>query len=282
MLPGGGSAQAAELMRQAALRTPGADERARRLLRAVELELAAGYPGTAQEWLDEAEPWLRDQREQARALGLTGAVRYARGDLDGTTSLLLEAAGRLAACDPNLARATFLEAFQAAIYAGRLAGQVDTAAVASAVLSGPLPPERATAAGALLEGFATLLSLGYARAVPLLRGAIELLLESEPTAEALRWMMLGCLAAGEIWDNTSFTALVTNWVRGAREYGLFTALAVALNYQAWCDSQSGLLAAAGMSCAEENENLDRHPEPWRGGLTRRRRVALAGLERAGD
>ena len=69
VLPGGGCAQAAELMRQAAIRTPGADKRAGRMLRAVELELAAGYPGTAEEWLAKAEPWLQEQREQAQASG---------------------------------------------------------------------------------------------------------------------------------------------------------------------------------------------------------------------
>jgi DNA-binding CsgD family transcriptional regulator len=89
--------------------------------------------------------------------------------------------------------------------------------------------------------------------VPLLRGAIERLLEGEPTTEELRWMMLGCLAAGEIWDNKPFMAVVTKWVHGAREYGLFTVLAVALSYKAWCESESGLLAAAGMSWAEEME-----------------------------
>ena len=52
-------------------------------------------------------------------------------------------------------------------------------------------------------------------------------------------MMLGCLAAGEIRDNRSFTELVAKWVQGAREYGLFTELVVALNYQAWCESQMG-------------------------------------------
>ncbi len=124
-------------MRQAALRTPGADERARRLLRAVELELAAGYPSTAQEWLRKAEPWLQGQREQAWALRLERAVRYARGDLNGTASLLLDAAGRLASRDSSLARETFLEAFQAALCAGRLAGQARaTAAQITADSSG--------------------------------------------------------------------------------------------------------------------------------------------------
>ena len=38
-----------------------------RLLRAVELGYAAGYPSTAQEWLRKAEPWLQGQRERPGA-----------------------------------------------------------------------------------------------------------------------------------------------------------------------------------------------------------------------
>ena len=79
----------------------------------------------------------RLQHEQAWALRLERAVRYARGDLNGTASLLLDAAGRLASRDSSLARETFLEAFQAALCAGRLAGQARaTAAQITADSSG--------------------------------------------------------------------------------------------------------------------------------------------------
>jgi DNA-binding CsgD family transcriptional regulator len=253
VLPGGGSAQAAELTRQAALRTPVPHERARRFLRAVQLELAAGYPGLSQIWLREAEPWLREDPARAEAVRLEGAIRYARGDLNGTAGLLLDAAGRLAPSAPSQAQEAFLEAMQAAIYAGCFAGEVDAVTVARHVLEGALPPEPATASGSLLEGFATLLSLGYAPAAPLLRRAAARLLDGAPDVDDLRWMMLGCLAAGELWDSVSFGALVAKWVQGARQYGLFTTLAVALNYQTWFESHRGLLAAAGRSCAEEME-----------------------------
>ena len=59
--------------------------------------------------------------------------------------LLLEAARELEAVDPDRARATYLEALDAARFAGRLARGADVVEVSEAALAGP-PRRRAAAA----------------------------------------------------------------------------------------------------------------------------------------
>ena len=54
--------------------------------------------------------------------------------------LLLEAARELETVDPNLARATYLEALSAAMFAGRLARGGGVVEVSEAALAGPPPP----------------------------------------------------------------------------------------------------------------------------------------------
>ena len=306
----GGLAAAVAFLERSVLLTPDPVLRAERTLAAALANLQAGAFDSALELLAAAEAGPLDGFASARADLLRGQIAFATGLGSDAPPQLLKAAKRLEPFDLDTARDTYLGAWGAALFAGRLAGAGDLAEVSRAALDLPRP-EKPRALDLLLEGLALLISDGRAAAAPKLRQAArtfasadvpveerlrwgwlahvaaaelwdedtwhaitvrqtrvarevgsldQLALDLNSQAmtvtwrgEELRWMMLGCLAAGEIWDNTSFTALVTKWVHGAREYGLFTALAVALNYRAWCESQSGLLAAAGMSCAEEKE-----------------------------
>src|SRR6266498_3833425 len=145
---------------------------AERLLAASQAELDAGAPARARVLLSEVAPRREDQSLHAQALRLQGMIDYTLGQLARTPSILLRAAERFDPFDADLARATHLEAMQAALYAGRLATGADALSVAHSTRAASL---RETATGALLAGFSTLLVDGYTPAVPLFRRAIELL-----------------------------------------------------------------------------------------------------------
>jgi len=73
--------------------------------------------------------------------------------------LLVEAARRLSALDPRLARETYLEALSAAMFAGRLAAAgAGVTDVAQAARAAPAPPDAPRAPDVLLDGLATLFS----------------------------------------------------------------------------------------------------------------------------
>ena len=67
--------------------------------------------------------------------------------------LLLEAAREFEPIDPSLARATYLEAFSAALFAGRLARGRGVVEVAEAVRAGPPPPQDPRPPDLLLTGW---------------------------------------------------------------------------------------------------------------------------------
>jgi len=247
---GGNSAAAAFLARAAEL-TPDDGRRAERLLAASQAELDAGAPARARVLLSEVAPRREDQSLHAQALRLQGMIDYTLGQLARTPSILLRAAERFDPFDADLARATHLEAMQAALYAGRLATGADALSVAHSTRAASL---RETATGALLAGFSTLLVDGYTPAVPLFRRAIELLASDHARPEErLRWLMLGCIAAGVLLDDEAEHLLANRWVQLAREQGALTALPVALNYLGWYEVQAGRLGAAEIHLVERRE-----------------------------
>jgi hypothetical protein len=251
---GGFSAAAAFLERAAEL---SADEgrRTARLLAACEAELTAGAPGRAQALLSQVTPKVDDRFQRAQALRLQGAIGYALGRLAPTPAILGRAAETFEPVDLGLALTTHLEALQAAVYAGRLVSSGSLSAVARAALaaSGDAHSEE-TVAAALLEGFATRVIDGNGAAAPTLRRAIDLLRGEElPSEERLRWLMLGCIAAGELLDDDAEHVLANRWVLLARKEGALTALPVALNYLGWYEVQAGRLAAAESHLLERRE-----------------------------
>ncbi|HEY1634750.1 MAG TPA: LuxR family transcriptional regulator [Acidimicrobiales bacterium] len=251
----GGYAATAAFLERAAQLSPDERHQEDRLLAAAEAELTGGAPLRAQGLLDQVTPRPIDKRRRSHATRLKGAIRYALGQLEEAPSLLLRAARGLESFDLRLARDTMLEAMQAALYAGRLAVDVDLHDIARAALEMPtLPKAPPTVADLLLDGYATLLTSGHPAAVPVLREAVAALrADGLRIEDGLRWMMLGCLAAGELWDDEAQTALADRWVDIARDRGALTTLPVALNYQGWYRVQAGQLAAAEVCSAEENE-----------------------------
>ncbi len=113
----------------------------------------------------------------------------------------------------------------------------------------PVPDSEQTAADLLLDGFAARFTDGYEAAVPDFRRAIAALSDSAD----VRWFMLGCLAAGELWDLDAQHALASRWAALARQRGALTTLPVAMSLLAGAEVSAGRLSAADAIAVEAVE-----------------------------
>ena len=85
--------------------------------------------------------------------------------------MLLKAATRLEPLNLGLARETYLSAWMAALFAGRLAGSGDLLEVSRAARALP-PADPPDAASLVLDGLTLLVTDGLAAAAPTLRQAV--------------------------------------------------------------------------------------------------------------
>ena len=228
----GGLAAAAAFLRRAAALTPEPEPRARRALAAARCSHEAGAPDSALELLAMAEAGPLDELQRARAELLRAQIRFAVNRGRDSPPLLLAAARRLEKLDAKLSRETYLDAFSAALFAGRLGVGASMHEVAEAVLAanwgesgGRSPP----ACDLLLEGVAVLTTQGYAAGAPTLKRALSAF-RDEPMSEedALRWLWLACRVARALGDDASWDALTDRQVRLAREAGALSLLPIAL------------------------------------------------------
>ena len=175
----------------------------------------------ALELLAMAEAGPLDELQRARAELLRAKIRFAVNRGRDAPPLLLAAAKRLETLDAKLSRETYLDAFSAALFAGRLAQGAGVREVAEAVLAanwgesgGQLP----RACDLLLEGVAVLTTQGYAAGAPTLKRALSAF-RDEPMSDedALRWLWLACRVARALGDDASWDELTDRQVRLARE-----------------------------------------------------------------
>src|SRR5271166_3236384 len=244
----GGHAATAAFLARAAELTPDPGRQAARRLAAAQANLVAGAPGRALTLVKQAAPFLPEPLEQAKAQRLTGAIQMAQGQGHGTLPILLEAARALLPLDPRLGRDALLEAMEAAIFFRRPGSFAEPREVALAARAAP-PGAEPTAADLLLDGLAARFTDGYEAAVPGFRRAIAALRVSTD----LRWFMLGCLAAGELWDLDAQHALASRWAALARQRGALTTLPVAMALLAGAEVSAGRLSAGDAIHAEAVE-----------------------------
>jgi DNA-binding CsgD family transcriptional regulator len=190
--------RAVDLFERAAALTPDSHRRYRRNLAAAQAALAAGSLRRASALLTRGEPQIADEVERAQADRLRGAVDLALGEGADRATMLLRSARAFETVDTRLARDTYLEALEMAAYAGTITADVSLLETADAARSAPVvPASQAGGADFLLDGLATLVSVGHRAAAPILRRAIESLRD---TGER-RWLALASLAAIEMWDD---------------------------------------------------------------------------------
>ena len=142
------------------------------------------------------------------------------------------AAKRLEPLDATLARETYLDAFSAALFAGRLARGGGVREVAEAVLAADWETSARRSPRAcdlLLDGLAVLTTQGYAAGAPTLKRALSAF-RDEPMSEedALRWLWLACRIARALGDDASWDELTDRQVRLARDAGALSLLPIAL------------------------------------------------------
>lgn len=195
----GGLAAAAAFLHQAADLTPDPARRAARALAAAQAKFDAGAPDTAHKLLSTAEIGPLDDIERASLERLRAQLAFSQRRGSDAPPLLLNAAGRLASLDAVLARGTFLEAAEAAIYAGRLGGVIGPREVAEAARAMPPPPQPPRASDLLLDGLATRFTEGYEASIAPLRRAVRAFCHPDNgSADEIRWLWQACRVASDL------------------------------------------------------------------------------------
>jgi DNA-binding CsgD family transcriptional regulator len=248
----GGVAAAAALLEYSATLTPDPARRAGRALAAADAKFHAGAVDAALGLLATIVAGPLDELQEARVDRLHAQIAFVLRRGNDAPPLLLRAARRLAPLDVQMARETFLEAIEAATYAGRLGSGRGLREAAWAGRSAPRAPVPARPVDIMLDGYAALHSEGHVAAVPLLKRALAAIRREGESED--RWLVLGWRAAAELWDGDTWQELAGRQVRLAREAGGLTALTPALVFLAFAKiAHSGDFAAAATLIAEARE-----------------------------
>ena len=253
----GGFAAAAAFLERSSVLTLDPARRAARALAAAEAKEQAGALDDALALASDAEAGPIDEAQRAQVDVIRARISFAADRGSEAPSLLLTAAKRLEPLDGAAAREIYLDALTAALFAGRLGGEVDARQVAAAALAAPSPTPSAHAADLLLDGLALLIADGAAAGAPVLRKGLTAFGHDEiGTEERLRWLWLAGRAAGYIWDYENWDALTRSQVRLARESGALTVLPLTLSTRAGVELYAGNLADASSLIAEADAITD--------------------------
>src|SRR3954451_15709546 len=187
----GGLAAAAAFLHRSVALSGDPQQRVRRALAAAQASLDAGMFEGALELLALAEASTPDELQAAHVELLRGQIAFASRMGPTAPPLLLKAAQRLERLDPELARETYLDAWGAAFFAGRLASAGSLGEVSRAAKSAPRPTGPLRASDLLLGGRAPLATDGRAAAAPALRRALSAFRGAQSSVEkGLQWGVL--------------------------------------------------------------------------------------------
>jgi DNA-binding CsgD family transcriptional regulator/tetratricopeptide (TPR) repeat protein len=247
----GGLAAAAAFLERAVMLTADPARRAERALAAAQASLQAGACGKARELLVMAEAGPLDELQAGRADLLHGQATFVSGLGSDAPPLLLKAAKRLEQLDLGLARETYLSAWMAAMFAGRLAGAGDLLEVSRAARALPSPADPPRPADLILDGLALLVTDGPAAAAPALRHVVSAFTDPGVcAAEGLRWGWFAQAAASALWDDDAWHAMLARQVRLAHDTGVLDQLPIVLGALGTAAVWSGDFAAAASLIAE--------------------------------
>ena len=268
----GGLAAAAAFLERASELTPDPARRASRALTAAEFRLQSGTPEATLGLLAQAESDPLDALQRARAHIIRGQLAFASSHGRDAPSLLLAAARELEPVAPDLARDVYLDALSAAMFVGRLGGDVGLLEVAHAARC--MPPSSARPQDLLLDGLAVVITEGHAAGARLLKRAVSAFrTEALAPAEAIRWLWLAAHAAHDLWDDEGWEQLSSQHVGLARQAGALTVLPLALASRIGLHLFAGELPRAA-SLVDEFGTVT---EATRSGLPRYDTLALAAF-----
>jgi DNA-binding CsgD family transcriptional regulator/tetratricopeptide (TPR) repeat protein len=251
----GGLAAAAAFLERSAGLTLDPARRAQRALAAAQAKHRAGAPDAALFLLAMAQAGPLDELQRARGDLLRAQIAFASSHGRDAPPLMLRAARQLESLDIGLARETYLEAFTAALFAGRLSPAVGD--VARAAHMAPAPPGPARAPDLLLDGLALLVTEGYAAGTPALRRALLAFRSQDISAEeGLSWLWLAGRAAMAVWDDDAWHVLASRHVKLAREAGALNELPLAVRSRILLHAHAGELAEGAALIAEARAVAD--------------------------
>jgi DNA-binding CsgD family transcriptional regulator len=269
----GGFAAAAAFLQRAVVLTGDPARRADRALAAAQASLGAGAFDVARGLLAAAEAGPLDELGRARADLLRAEVAFAQNRGGDAPHLLLQAARRLETLDVRLARDTYLDAWAAALFAGRLARGDGLADVSRAVATAPAPADPLPC-DLLLDGLALIFTEGRAAATPVLRRALAAFASPQVSvAEMLRWGWLASRAANFLWDHDGCLEIGMRAAQLARDSGALEVLAAADNACGQAAAFGGDFASASLLTAE----VDAVKEATRTRIPAHAAIALAGI-----
>jgi DNA-binding CsgD family transcriptional regulator len=254
----GGLAAAAAFLERAAVLTPEPVRRAERLLAAARAKSDAGALDAALELLVAVEAGPRDVLRAAEVEHLRGLIATMQPRGTDAARLLLSAARRLEPLDAGLARATYLEALAAAVWAGDLGSPGGMREAAEAARTCPRGPETPRAVDELLDAVALRLTQGYAAAAPALSRGLErvcaVAADTGLEAGSALWLAgasMGQMVALELWDAESSRALAARMGQAARDAGALRLLQFALMFLAMPHLLAGELDTAARLTEED-------------------------------
>jgi DNA-binding CsgD family transcriptional regulator/tetratricopeptide (TPR) repeat protein len=251
----GGLAAAAAFLERSAGLTLDPARRAQRALAAAQAKHLAGAPDAALGLLAMAQAGPLDELQRARADLLRAQVAFASGHGRDAPPLMLSVARRLEVLDVGLARETYLEAFTAALFVGRLSPAVGDVARAARMAPAPAAPARAP--DLLLDGLALLVTEGYAAGTPALRRALLAFRGQDISVrEGLSWLWLAGRAAMAVWDDETWHILVSRYVQLARDEGALSELPLAVRSRILLHTHAGELAEGAALIAEAQAVAD--------------------------
>ena len=262
----GGVAAAAAFLQRAVALTDDAARRADRAVAAAQASLHAGAFDAALGLIASAEAGPIDEFQRARVDLLRAEVTFALDRGSAAPALLLRAVKGIEPLDARLARAGYLEAMSAAMFAARLAppgsGVRD---VAGAVLAAPPAGNLPTLADLLLDGWAALFADGCAAATPTLREALTQFGEAMAAEDELPLLWLVTITAPVVWDDRRWDVLSELHVEIARSTGALSELPLALNSRIYVHLFRGELETAEALIDEARVAIEAtggHLTPW--------------------
>ena len=267
----GGMAAAAAFLQRAVALTGDASRLVERALAAAEAGLQAGAFETAHTLLATAEAGPIDELQQARVELLRGQLALLSTFGSDAVPLLLQAARRLERLNADLARDTYLDAWGAALLAGRLStggGLLDVSRAARSVprLGGAPEPS-----DALLNSLATLITDGRAAAAGLLEQTVRTFADEQLSSDAMfRWGWLSVVPTYALWDEASTYAICARQLQAARDAGGLAQLPLHLATLSLLAVRCGDFASAEVAIAE----ADAIAEATGTGITSRSAMAL--------
>jgi DNA-binding CsgD family transcriptional regulator len=239
----GGFAATAAFLRRAAELTPTPDRRSQRALEAAAAAEVAGMPDDALALLASAEAGPLGAFELARVQRLRGQIARDQDHNEEAAARLLDAARRLDAVNPDLAREVYLDALRAASAGPH--SQRELKSVAEVARHAPRPSGLPRALDLLLDGLVARYTDGYAASAPYFKQALVALSEEDGrSGHDVRWPWGGPRFAAELFDEESWHFLANRGVEFARDAGALGVLPLALHFASTLCTFEGRLDTA--------------------------------------